>query len=194
MLYRISKTGFFLACSDKECKTTQPVDPRASRRLREVSEFKCPVCDREMIKRKGRFGEFLGCSGYSVKNEKGEPCCTHDHQPRQGRQTPSAQRRRSRRASTAKSAAARCSFVAIPSAARGLAARPSRSADQPKLLKKLTGDDLKQVEALLPLLKRKSGQSPRDGRQDRRRNPRRRRQRADESSPPTSTATTAASR
>ena len=29
-----------------------------------------------MIKRRGRFGEFLGCSGYSVKNEKGEPSCS----------------------------------------------------------------------------------------------------------------------
>jgi DNA topoisomerase-1 len=76
MLYRISKTGFFLACSDKECKTTQPVDAQGKPTLREVSEFKCPVCGREMIKRKGRFGEFLGCSGYSVKNEKGEPSCT----------------------------------------------------------------------------------------------------------------------
>ncbi|HXE55076.1 MAG TPA: topoisomerase DNA-binding C4 zinc finger domain-containing protein, partial [Tepidisphaeraceae bacterium] len=44
--------------------------------VREVSEYKCPVCGREMIKRKGRFGEFLGCSGYSVKNEAGEPSCS----------------------------------------------------------------------------------------------------------------------
>ena len=44
--------------------------------MREVSEYKCPVCGREMIKRRGRFGEFLGCSGYSVKNEKGEPSCS----------------------------------------------------------------------------------------------------------------------
>ena len=26
MLYRISKNGFFLACSDRECGNTQPVD------------------------------------------------------------------------------------------------------------------------------------------------------------------------
>ena len=41
-----------------------------------MSQHKCPVCGREMIKRRGRFGEFLGCSGYSVKNEKGEPSCS----------------------------------------------------------------------------------------------------------------------
>jgi DNA topoisomerase-1 len=76
MLYRISKNGFFLACSDRECNTTQPVDLAGKPTLREVSEYKCPVCGRDMIKRRGRFGEFLGCSGYSVKNEKGEPSCS----------------------------------------------------------------------------------------------------------------------
>jgi len=76
MLYRISKSGFFLACSDRECGTTQPVDLQGKPTLREVSHHKCPVCGREMIKRRGRFGEFLGCSGYSIKNEKGEPSCS----------------------------------------------------------------------------------------------------------------------
>jgi DNA topoisomerase-1 len=76
MLYRISKSGFFLACSDRECGTTQPVDLQGKPTIREVSQHKCPVCGREMIKRRGRFGEFLGCSGYSVKNEKGEPSCS----------------------------------------------------------------------------------------------------------------------
>ena len=76
MLYRISKNGFFLACEDRECNTTQPVDQQGKPTIREVSEHKCPVCGREMIKRRGRFGEFLGCSGYSIKNEKGEPSCS----------------------------------------------------------------------------------------------------------------------
>ena len=55
---------------------TQPVDEQGKPTVREVSEHKCPDCGREMIKRRGRFGEFLGCSGYSVKNEKGEPSCS----------------------------------------------------------------------------------------------------------------------
>ncbi len=76
MLYRISKSGFFLACSDRECATTQPVDPQGKPTVREVSEYKCPICGREMIKRQGRFGQFLGCSGYSIKNDKGEPSCS----------------------------------------------------------------------------------------------------------------------
>lgn len=76
MVYRIGKTGFFLACTDRECGGTQPVDSQGKPKVREVSEFKCPNCGREMIKRQGRFGMFLGCSGYSEKNEKGEPVCS----------------------------------------------------------------------------------------------------------------------
>lgn len=76
MLYRISKNGFFLACSDRECATTRPVDGQGKPTVREKSDILCPICGREMIKRKGRFGEFLGCTGYSVKNEKGEPSCS----------------------------------------------------------------------------------------------------------------------
>jgi len=76
MLYRISKNGFFLACSDRECGSTRPVDGQGKPTVREKSDIVCPICGREMIKRKGRFGEFLGCTGYSVKNDKGEPSCS----------------------------------------------------------------------------------------------------------------------
>ncbi|HWP40513.1 MAG TPA: type I DNA topoisomerase, partial [Tepidisphaeraceae bacterium] len=77
MVYRISKNGFFLACTNRDgCGATRPVDDQGRPSVREVSEHKCPVCGREMIRRRGRFGEFLGCSGYSIKNEKGEPVCS----------------------------------------------------------------------------------------------------------------------
>lgn len=75
MLYRISKNGFFLACSDRECATTQPVDQAGKPKLVEKSDVVCPNCGREMNKRRGRFGEFLGCSGYSIKNAEGKPSC-----------------------------------------------------------------------------------------------------------------------
>ena len=76
LLRRISKTGFFLACEDRECNTTVPSDPVTGEpQKREKSEIKCPKCSREMIKRSGRFGDFLSCTGYSVKDEKGEPSC-----------------------------------------------------------------------------------------------------------------------
>jgi len=76
MVYRISKNGFFLSCSDyPQCDGIRSVDKQGKPKLQEKSEFKCPKCGRDMIKRKGRFGEFLGCSGYSVKTADGKPSC-----------------------------------------------------------------------------------------------------------------------
>ena len=61
MCYRISKNGFFLSCTGyPACDGTQPVDQQGKPQMREVSEHKCPECGKEMIKRKGRFGQFLG--------------------------------------------------------------------------------------------------------------------------------------
>ncbi len=76
MVYRISANGFFLACSDRECSTTKPVDEFGQPVLKEVSPFNCPICSRGMIRRKGRFGEFLSCSGYSEKDAEGKPSCS----------------------------------------------------------------------------------------------------------------------
>ncbi len=46
----------------------------------EVTDYKCPTCTKPMIKRLGRFGPFLGCSGYpeckviqNVDKKTGEP-------------------------------------------------------------------------------------------------------------------------
>jgi len=47
--------------------------------LREVSEFKCPNCGREMNQRKGRFGEFLGCSGLLREERSGRTPVLDDH-------------------------------------------------------------------------------------------------------------------
>lgn len=158
MLYRISKNGFFLACSDRECATTQPVDPQGRPTLREVSEFKCPVCGREMIKRKGRFGEFLGCSGYSVKNEKGEPSCTTIiNLDKEGNPLPP-------KPPPIKTTVA-CEKCGSPMLLRGSKRGPFLGCStfpkcrSTKMMKKLTGDDLKQVEALLPLLEVEAGKA-----------------------------------
>jgi len=158
MLYRISKNGFFLACSDAECKTTQPVDAQGKPTLREVSEFKCPVCGREMIRRKGRFGEFLGCSGYSVKNEKGEPSCgTIINLDKDGKPVAPKVKIQTTIA---------CEKCGNPMVLRGGAKRGPwlgcstyPKCRNTKTLAKLTGADLKQAEALVPLLNEESSKA-----------------------------------
>src|SRR5947209_12746835 len=151
MLYRISKSGFFLACSDRECATTQPVDPQGKPTVREVSQHKCPVCGRDMIKRKGRFGEFLGCSGYSVKNEKGEPSCTCIiNLDKAGNPMPPKPK--------PITTTIACPTCGSPLYLRGGKRGPWLGCSKyPKCrgraaMTKLSPEDLKQVEALLPLL------------------------------------------
>jgi DNA topoisomerase-1 len=151
MLYRISKNGFFLACENRECGNTRPVDQQGKPTLREVSQHKCPVCGREMIKRRGRFGEFLGCSGYSVKNEKGEPSCSVIiNLDKEGKPQPPKVKIETTVACD------KCgSAMILRDSKRGpfLGCSSFPKCRSTKMMKKLTGDDLKQIEALVPLLK-----------------------------------------
>jgi DNA topoisomerase-1 len=152
MVYRISKNGFFLSCTGyPECDGTRPVDAQGKPTVREVSEYKCPVCGREMIKRKGRFGEFLGCSGYSVKNPDGSPACTTIiNLDKSGKPLPPKVKIET---------TVKCEKCASPMILRDSKRGPFLGCStfpkcrSTKMMKKLTGDDLKQVEALLPLLK-----------------------------------------
>jgi DNA topoisomerase-1 len=158
LLYRISKNGFFLACSDRECATTQPVDVHGKPTIREVSEFKCPNCGREMIKRRGRFGEFLGCSGYSVKNEKGEPsCATIINLDKEGKPLPPKPKPLKTTIACEKCG----SPMLLRDSKRGpfLGCSSFPKCRSTKMMKKLEGDQLKQVEALLPMLKEGAAQS-----------------------------------
>jgi DNA topoisomerase-1 len=158
MLYRISKNGFFLACSDRECGTTQAVDPQGKPMLREATNIKCPVCGREMIKRRGRFGEFLGCSGYSIKNEKGEPsCATIINLDKEGNPLPPKPKPIRTTVKCEKCG----SDMLLRDSKRGpfLGCSTFPKCRSTKMVKKLTGDDLKQVEALLPLLKDEAAKS-----------------------------------
>jgi len=55
MLYRISKNGFFLACSGyPECKNRKPVDGQGKPLEREETDHRCPNCGKPMIKQMGR--------------------------------------------------------------------------------------------------------------------------------------------
>jgi DNA topoisomerase-1 len=152
MLYRISKNGFFLACENRECSHTQPVDEQGKPTVRQVSEHKCPNCGREMIKRRGRFGEFLGCSGYSIKNEKGEPSCsTIINLDKEGNPLPP-------KAPPIKTTVKceKCgSDMLLRDSKRGpfLGCSSFPKCRSTKMVKKLEGADLQQVEALIPLLK-----------------------------------------
>ncbi len=105
-----------------------------------------------MIKRKGRFGEFLGCSGYSVKNDKGEPSCTTIiNLDKEGKPLPP-------KAPPIKTTV-KCEKCGSPMLLRDSKRGPFLGCStfpkcrSTKMVKKLGGDDLKQVEALLPLLK-----------------------------------------
>jgi DNA topoisomerase-1 len=157
MLYRISKNGCFLACSDRECGTTQPVDQQGKPTIREVSQHKCPVCGREMIKRRGRFGEFLGCSGYSVKNEKGEPSCsTIINLDKDGNPQPPKVKIET---------TVKCDKCGSPMILRDSKRGPFLGCSSfpkcrnTKMMKKLEGADLAQVEKLIPLLKEGAAKS-----------------------------------
>jgi DNA topoisomerase I len=159
MDYRISKGTFFLACTNREsCGATRPVDKQGRPTLREVSEFNCPRCDRPMIKRKGRFGQFLGCSGYSEKNEQGEPSCkTIINLDKEGRPLPP-------KAPPIKTTVA-CDKCGSPMLLRDSKRGPFLGCSSfpkcrsTKMVKKLEGDNLRQVEQLLPLLKEESAKA-----------------------------------
>jgi DNA topoisomerase-1 len=157
-LYRISKNGFFLACENRECGNTRPVDQQGKPTVREVSEHKCPVCGREMIKRRGRFGEFLGCSGYSIKNEKGEPSCsTIINLDKEGNPLPPKPK-----PIKTSIACEKCgSPMLLRDSKRGpfLGCSSFPKCRSTKMVKKLTGADLQQVEALIPLLKDEAAKS-----------------------------------
>jgi DNA topoisomerase-1 len=152
MVYRISKTGFFLSCSGyPECDGLKAVDPQGKPKLQEKSEYKCPNCGREMIKRRGRFGEFLGCTGYSVKNAEGKPSCeTIINLDKEGK--PMAPK-------TKVVTPIKCEKCGSPMILRDSKRGPFLGCSSfPKCratrqVAKLTGEDLKIAEALIPALK-----------------------------------------
>jgi DNA topoisomerase-1 len=159
MVYRIGSSGFFLSCSGyPDCDGTSPVDKQGKPTVREVSQHKCPTCGREMIKRRGRFGEYLSCSGYSVKDEKGEPSCkTILSLDKNGNPEPPKVK------IPTTIACEKCGnpMVLRSGAKRGpwLGCSKYPTCKATKTVGKLTGADLKQAEALIPLLNEESAKS-----------------------------------
>jgi len=103
MKYRISKTGFFLACEDPACGTTRPVDPRQAHAARSL-RAQVPGLRAGNDQAHRRFGEFLGCSGIRSKTKKASGLFD-DHQSGQGRPAAPPKPSRFRPASNARNAA-----------------------------------------------------------------------------------------
>jgi len=84
MVTKKGRFGEFLACSGyPKCKNTRRLVETSSGKkeiLEDVPlEDKCPECDKHMVVKKGRFGEFVACSGYPdckyIRQEKTGVMC-----------------------------------------------------------------------------------------------------------------------
>ena len=69
LVIRYGRRGEFLACSAfPECKFTSDFERDESGVIKMVDKdktgIKCPKCGRDMALRRGRYGEFLACTGY----------------------------------------------------------------------------------------------------------------------------------
>lgn len=70
LLRRQGRFGEFIACSNyPKCKYSRNADASAEgaseeKATPEVLDEKCPQCGKNLIKRKGRYGEFIACEGY----------------------------------------------------------------------------------------------------------------------------------
>jgi DNA topoisomerase-1 len=64
MVYKLSKTGRFMSCSDfPNCLGARKEDGSIIEPPKELDE-PCPTCGNKLIEREGRFGRFIACSTY----------------------------------------------------------------------------------------------------------------------------------
>ena len=81
MVIRYGRTGEFLACSGfPKCKNTKNFDRQSDGSIKvieekdEITDVKCEKCGSFMVRKRGKFGEFLACSAYpKCKNTKPIP-------------------------------------------------------------------------------------------------------------------------
>jgi len=83
MVLKKGRWGPFLACSGyPECRTTRKIrvrDGQVEVRKEQVLDEACPLCGKPLARKTGRFGEYVGCTGYpecryTKKEEIGVPC------------------------------------------------------------------------------------------------------------------------
>ena len=76
MLKRDGRNGPFLACSGfPDCRNTMQLAEDGKTEIQKVppkeTDYKCDKCDKTMVIKEGRRGEFLACSGFpKCKNAK----------------------------------------------------------------------------------------------------------------------------
>jgi DNA topoisomerase-1 len=71
MVIKFGRFGKFLACSGyPECKSTKNIDKNGEVVEKketppdEPTDYICPKCSKPMVKKHGRFGEFIACTDY----------------------------------------------------------------------------------------------------------------------------------
>ncbi|MFH1375975.1 MAG: type I DNA topoisomerase, partial [Patescibacteria group bacterium] len=69
MVIKLGRFGKFLSCSAyPECKNAKPLDKKQEEQNKDLEEKiagkKCPECGKPLTVKRGRFGAFIGCSGY----------------------------------------------------------------------------------------------------------------------------------
>ena len=88
MVLKRGRYGQFLACSGyPDCKNTRRIlrgeDGKLETKPDKLIEEKCPKCERQLVIKHGRYGEFTACSGYPdckfiKQKEVGVPCPKDD--------------------------------------------------------------------------------------------------------------------
>ena len=79
LMYKMSRFGKFLSCDGyPNCKYSCPIDAEgrpAEKPKAEITEIKCDKCGEMMVKKQGKFGEFIACPGYpnckNIINDRG---------------------------------------------------------------------------------------------------------------------------
>ena len=70
MVYKNGRFGRFLACPGYPvCKNTVAIDKDGAPAVKkeeelETADFKCEICGSDVVKRKGKYGEFFACVNY----------------------------------------------------------------------------------------------------------------------------------
>lgn len=146
MVVKWGKNGSFLGCSAyPDCSSTAPfkrVDGKiVPEETKQISDVKCTSCGANMVLKRGRFGEFLGCSRYPDCSTT-MPMPTDVKCPKEGCGGDVVAKRTKRGKSFyGCSNYPNCDFVSWQKPV----AKPCETCDSPYLLEKITKDSIRHV-------------------------------------------------